>query len=174
MLHYLLLKELTIFTLLYDLHRIILCCGPVESMLEWFFDDWAPWRVWLAHTLMYILKQLYTFFSGDAFLHHPVSALSIHYPIDQVIYSRLAPDALNFNIVIWWWLIVQICPDRLIQSFAGCCGGSSITIRSALTSSLVDSSGFTEGLDNLSTITSGGVGALEEAIQARWSASWLS
>jgi hypothetical protein len=34
----------------------------------------------------------------------------------------------------------------------------------APTSSLVDSSGFTEALDNLSTRTSGGVSALEEAI----------
>jgi hypothetical protein len=37
-------------------------------------------------------------------------------------------------------------------------------IRSA---SLTGSTGLTEGLDNFTTITSGGVGALEEAIHAR-------
>jgi hypothetical protein len=39
MLRCLLLEELAIFTLLYDLHHVILCCGPVESMPECFFDD---------------------------------------------------------------------------------------------------------------------------------------
>jgi hypothetical protein len=55
----------------------------------------------------------------------------------------------------------------LIQSYAGCCAGSSMTIRSALVVSLIDSSGLTEGLDNFSTITSARVGAQEEAIHAK-------
>jgi hypothetical protein len=39
-----------------------------------------------------------------------------------------------------------------------------MTIRSA---SLVSFAGLTEGLDNFTTMTSGGVGALEEAIHAK-------
>jgi hypothetical protein len=62
---------------------------------------------------------------------------------------------------------------ELIQSYVGCCAGSSITINSG-SALLIDSSGFTEGLDNFSTMTSGRIGALEEAIQARWSTSRLS
>jgi hypothetical protein len=52
----------------------------------------------------------------------------------------------------------------LIQSYAGDSAISSITI-SLGPVLLIDSSGFTEGLDNLSIMTYGGVGALEEAIQ---------
>jgi hypothetical protein len=62
----------------------------------------------------------------------------------------------------------------LIQSYIVYCASSSMTIRSALAASLVDSSGLIEGLDNSSTITSSRVGALEEAMHARWSASRLS
>jgi hypothetical protein len=53
----------------------------------------------------------------------------------------------------------------LIQSYTGCYAGSLMTIRSALDALLIDSSSLTEGLDKFSTITSDGVGALEEAIQ---------
>jgi hypothetical protein len=84
-----------------------------------------------------------------------------------MIHSGFARDALNFDIVNRWQLIIQIRPTRahpiifwwlrwLINNF----------INSGPTS-LVDSSGFTEGLNNLSTITSDGVDALEEVIQAR-------
>jgi hypothetical protein len=55
----------------------------------------------------------------------------------------------------------------LIQPNAGCCAGSLMTIKSALAASLIDSSGLTEDLDNFSTITSVGVGVLEEAIYAK-------
>jgi hypothetical protein len=55
---------------------------------------------------------------------------------------------------------------RLIQSYAHCSAISSITINSGPIL-LIDSSSFTEGLDNLSTMTSREVGALEEAIQAK-------
>jgi hypothetical protein len=61
-----------------------------------------------------------------------------------------------------------------IQSYASPCSGSSITIRSGLAASISYSAGLTKGLDNFSMMTSGGVGALEEAIQARWSTSQLS
>jgi hypothetical protein len=46
-----------------------------------------------------------------------------------------------------------------------------MTIRSASLAGYVD---LTEDLDNFSIIMSGRVGALEEAIHARWSASWFS
>jgi hypothetical protein len=42
MLHHLLLKEVIVPTLGDDLHRIILSCGPVESMHECFTFDRAP------------------------------------------------------------------------------------------------------------------------------------
>jgi hypothetical protein len=61
-----------------------------------------------------------------------------------------------------------------IQSYAGSCSVSLITIGSCPITSLVGFAGLTEGLDNHSIMTSNGVGALEEAIQARWSTSWLS
>jgi hypothetical protein len=77
MLHLLLLKELTIIIFLYDFHCVILCCGPIKSMYECFPDDPVPWQMWSAHTLMYIRKQLYAFFSGDALHHHPVGALPL-------------------------------------------------------------------------------------------------
>jgi hypothetical protein len=48
----------------------------------------------------YIFEQLYAFFSRDAPHHHPIGALSIQYPINQVIHSELAHDALDFGIVI--------------------------------------------------------------------------
>jgi hypothetical protein len=60
-----------------------------------------------------------------------------------------------------------------IQSYAGSSFGSSMTIRSGSIASLVDSSSLTEGVDNYSIMMSGEVVALEEAIQARWFASWL-
>jgi hypothetical protein len=61
-----------------------------------------------------------------------------------------------------------------IQSYATSYSGSLITIRSCPIASLVGSAGLTEGLDNFSTMASSGVGALEEAIHDRWSASRLS
>jgi hypothetical protein len=64
------------------------------------------------------------------------------------------------------WLS-KYAPIGLIQSYVGYCADSSMTIRSAPAASLIDSSGLTKGLDNSSTITSGGVGALEEAMHAR-------
>jgi hypothetical protein len=63
---------------------------------------------------------------------------------------------------------------RCIQLYAGSCSGSSIIIRSCLIASFVGFTGLIEGIDNLSIMTSGGVGALEEAIYARWSTLWLS
>jgi hypothetical protein len=61
-----------------------------------------------------------------------------------------------------------------IQSYVGSYSSSSITIRFGSISSLVGSVGLTEGLDKFSIMTSSEIGALEEAIHARWSASWLS
>jgi hypothetical protein len=61
------------------------------------------------------------------------------------------------------WLLRNILIG-FIQSNAGPGSGPSMTIRFA---SLVGSAGLTEGLDNFTTMTSGGVGALEEAIHAR-------
>jgi hypothetical protein len=61
-----------------------------------------------------------------------------------------------------------------IQSYDGSYSSSSITIRSCLIASLVDSAGLTEGLANFSIMMYSGVGTLEEAIYARWSASRLS
>jgi hypothetical protein len=55
----------------------------------------------------------------------------------------------------------------LIQSYTGCYSGSSITIGSGLVASLSSSAGLTKGLINLSMMTSGEIGALEEAIHAR-------
>jgi hypothetical protein len=55
----------------------------------------------------------------------------------------------------------------LIQSYAGSCSGSLITIRSGLVASMSSSASLTEGLDNFSMMTSDEVGALKEAIHAR-------
>jgi hypothetical protein len=54
-----------------------------------------------------------------------------------------------------------------IQSYDGSCSSSFITIRSYPIAPLLDASALTEGLDNFSTMMTGGVGALEEAIHAR-------
>jgi hypothetical protein len=71
------------------------------------------------------------------------------------------------------WLSRNIL-NGLIQSYAASYSGSSITIRSGMAASMSYSAGLTEGLDNFSMMTSGGVGALKEAIHARCSASRLS
>jgi hypothetical protein len=55
----------------------------------------------------------------------------------------------------------------LIKSYAGSWSDSSITIRSGLVASVSSSVGLIEGLYNFSMMTSGGVGALDEAINAR-------
>jgi hypothetical protein len=47
-----------------------------------------------------IFKQLYAFFFVDAPHHHAIGALSIKYPIDQVVHSGFAHDALNFGIIV--------------------------------------------------------------------------
>jgi hypothetical protein len=52
----------------------------------------------------------------------------------------------------------------LIQSISGCCSATSTIIRSV---SLNISTDLIEGLINFSIMTSDGIGALEEAIQAR-------
>jgi hypothetical protein len=36
------LEELAIFTVLYDLHFVILCCRSVESVSECFLDNRVP------------------------------------------------------------------------------------------------------------------------------------
>jgi hypothetical protein len=54
-----------------------------------------------------------------------------------------------------------------IQSYTGSYSGSSITIRSCLIACLLGSATLIKGLDNLSTMTYGGVDALEEAIHAK-------
>jgi hypothetical protein len=61
------------------------------------------------------------------------------------------------------WLLRNILIG-FIQSNACSQSGPSMTIRSA---SLMGSAGLIEGLDNFTTITSGEVGALKEAIHAR-------
>jgi hypothetical protein len=65
---------------------------------------------------------------------------------------------------------------RCIQSYTGSCSALSITIRSCPIISWAGSACLTEGLYNLLIMTSGRVGALEEAIHTRWltSTSWLS
>jgi hypothetical protein len=55
----------------------------------------------------------------------------------------------------------------LIQSYANPCSGSSITIRFGLVASIAYSADLTKGLVIFSMMMSGGVGTLEEAIQAR-------
>jgi hypothetical protein len=59
----------------------------------------------------------------------------------------------------------------LIQSIVGCCSAPSMTIRS---SSFNGSTSLTEGLVNFSMMMSDRVGALEQSIHAKWSASRLS
>jgi hypothetical protein len=49
---------------------------------------------------VYVFKQLYTFSFGDAPHHHPISTLSIQYPINQIIHSGLASDALDFDVIV--------------------------------------------------------------------------
>jgi hypothetical protein len=56
---------------------------------------------------------------------------------------------------------------RLIQSYASPYSGLSITIKSGFAASIASSVGLIEGLVNFSMIISDGVGALEEASQAR-------
>jgi hypothetical protein len=80
-------------------------------MPEGFTDYRAPRCVRSAYTPMYILQQLYAFFSGDAFHHHPVGTLTKQYPINQMIHSGLVCNVLDFDIIIRWWLIVQIHPN---------------------------------------------------------------
>jgi hypothetical protein len=109
MLHHLLLVELAISTFLYDFHCVILHSRPVKSVPEGFTDDRAPRRVRSAYTPMYILQQLFAFFFGDALHHHPAGTLTKQYPINQMVHSELACDALDFSVIIQWWLIVQIC-----------------------------------------------------------------
>jgi hypothetical protein len=79
--------------------------------------------------------------------------------------SALSSDSgwMSRNILIW-----------LVQSYVGFCSGSSITIRSALSALMSSFAGQTEGIENFSMMTSGGVGALEKPINARWSVSRLS
>jgi hypothetical protein len=50
--------------------------------------------------LMYVFKQLYAFFSGDALHHHSISTQSIQYTINQMIHSGFARDALDFGVII--------------------------------------------------------------------------
>jgi hypothetical protein len=109
---------------------------------------------------MDVFERLYTFFSGDALHHHPISILSIQHPINQMVHSGFARDGWLSSDGGW---LSRYALIRLIQSYAGCSADSSITISSG-SALLIDSFSFTKGLDNLSTITSGGVGALEEAI----------
>jgi hypothetical protein len=65
-----------------------------------------------AYTPVYIFQQLYAFFFGDALQHHPVGTLMKQHPINQMVHSVLACDALDFDVIIRWRLIVQICPNR--------------------------------------------------------------
>jgi hypothetical protein len=112
MLRHLLLVELAIYAFLYDFHCVILRSSPVKSVPKGFTDDRAPRQVRSAYTPVYILQQLYVFFSGDALHHHSIGTLIKQYPINQMIHSGLACDALDFDIIIRWWLIVQIHPNR--------------------------------------------------------------
>jgi hypothetical protein len=61
-----------------------------------------------------------------------------------------------------------------IQSYADSCSSTLMTIRSCSIAWLVNSADLTKGLDSFSIMMSDRVGALEEVIYARWSASWLS
>jgi hypothetical protein len=112
MLRRLLLEELAISAFLHDFHCIIHRGRPVKSVPKGFTNDRAPWWVWSTYTLVYIFQQLYAFFSRDTFHHHPISTMLIQHPINQMIHSRLACNALNFSVIIWWRLIVQVCPNR--------------------------------------------------------------
>jgi hypothetical protein len=100
MLLHLLLVELAISAFLYDFHCVILRSRPVKFMLEGFTDDRVPRRVRSAYTPVYILQQLYVFFFGDAFHHHPIGTLMKQYPINQMVHSELACDALDFGVII--------------------------------------------------------------------------
>jgi hypothetical protein len=114
------------------------------------------------------------------------SSLEIH-----LIIMSLAPCRYNTPLIRWYILALHAMRSTsvlssdggwlsknaligLIESYASCCAGSSITIRSVPVASLVDSSGLTDGLNNFSTIISSGIDALEETIHARWSESRLS
>jgi hypothetical protein len=103
----------------------------------------------------------------------------------------LAPHRNKIPSVGWYCLDVHVIRSTLVlssdgdwfsrniligfnQSYSGSWSGSLITIRSCLIASLAASAGLTEGLDSFSIMISGRVGALEEAIHARWSASRFS
>jgi hypothetical protein len=112
MLRCLFLVELVISAFLYDFHCVILRNRLVKSVPEGFTDDRASRRVRSAYTTVYILQQLYAFFSEDALHHHLVGTLMKQYPINQMVHSGLACDALDFGVIIRWRLIVQIYPNR--------------------------------------------------------------
>jgi hypothetical protein len=100
--------------------------------------------------------------------HHRYNTPSIRwYILDlHVMCSTLALSSVG------GWLFKNIL-IRFIQSYDVSRCGSLITIGSGLTTSVFSSVGLTEGLDNFSMMMSSRVGTLEEAIYARWLASWL-
>jgi hypothetical protein len=119
-------------------------------------SNWMPSSLWMHLIIMSLVPRRY---STPSIRWYILDLCAMHST------SVLLSDGgwLSRNVLI-----------GLIQSYTGCYSGSSITIGSGLVASLSSSAGLTKGLINLSMMTSGEIGALEEAIHARWSASWLS
>jgi hypothetical protein len=107
------------------------------------------------------------------------SSLNMHF-----IMMTLAPHRNKIPSTRWYYMDLRAMRSTLalssdvglfsrniligcIQSYVGSYSGSSITIRSCLIASLMGSVSLTEGLDNLSIMTSGRVGGLEEAIHTK-------
>jgi hypothetical protein len=107
------------------------------------------------------------------------------------IIMPLAPRQNKIPSIKWYYLDLRVMCSALalssnggwfskniligcIQLYSCSLSGSSITIRSCSIASLATSVGLTEGLDHFSIMTSDRVGALEEAIHVKLSASRLS
>jgi hypothetical protein len=163
----LLQEELALFTLGDNFHRIIISCWPVESVPECF-----PTMECAPQTPLWISWSNCT-----------PSSLEIHFiimPLAPCLYNTLSIrwcildlramcSIFTLSSNIGW--LSRYALIGLIQSIYGCFSAPSMIIRSV---SLNVSSNLIEGLVSFSTMTSDRIGALKEAIQARWSASRLS
>jgi hypothetical protein len=169
MLYSLLLKELAVSELGDDFHRANLTVGQKNpclkalSMIERHDECDSHMPLWMSR------------------INWMPSSLDIHF-----IIMPLVPHWNKNSSMRWYCLdLCAVCSTlvlssnggwfsrnnliRCIQSYVVAFSDSSITIRSCFIASFVGSIGFTKSLDNFSVMTSGGVGALEEAIHARWS-----
>jgi hypothetical protein len=97
-----------------------------------------------AYATIDVTEQLDALFPWYAFHHHLIAALVELDVVDYVILLRLMIGC--------------------IQSYTASCSGLSIAMTSCPITILLDSAALTEGLGNFSTMTSSGVGALEEEI----------